>query len=160
MYCLLPSSGTLLFLFIILRYIPKANAQAQGRSLWDECKNQTGKGLYLCGNVCLKRDQFCQCGDTIMRYQYIPTQHCCTSDPCQNTTRGGECPKGQVRDITKPCPDDGQCYADFDHSYNYSGLARQNFVSYDKSFLRCPQREECLAIIKMCQGHSYCGDHQ
>ena len=33
-------------------------------------------------------------------------------------------------------------------------------MSYDKSFLSCPQREECLAIIKMCQGHSACGDKQ
>ena len=159
MCCLFPSSDILVSLLMILCFIRKANAQAQGRSLWDECKNQTGKGLYLCGDVCLARDELCHCSDTILRYEYIPTRHCCTSDPCQNITGGGECPQGQVRDITKPCPD-GNCYADFDNSYNYPGLARQNYVSYDKSFLSCPQREECLAIIKMCQGHSACGDKQ
>ena len=155
MCCLLPSSGILVSLLIILNYIPKTNAQ--GISLWDHCTNQTDKGGHLCGNKCLTRDQFCYCGDTILRYEYIPTQHCCGE--CQTTPEGGKCPQGEVRDITKPCPD-GKCYADYDHSYNYVGLARQNFLSYDKTYFSCPQREECLAIINMCQGHSACGDHQ
>ena len=162
MYFLLSTSGKLLiFLLIKLHSTPKANAQTHGESLWDECKNRTGHGLYLCGNVCLTRDYYCYCGDTILRYEYIPTRHCCSSDQCINKKDGsGWCPQGQVRDITIPCHD-GKCYADYDDSYYYpKATGRKNFVTYNKSFFKCPLRDECLAAKTMCQGHSACGDHQ
>ena len=161
MCCLLiPSSGILILvpLFMIIYDIPIANCKTQTRSLWDDCEK--GKGDYLCGNVCVKKHSFCSCGNSTLHYEYTPTLHCCTKGPCfLDDSEQGRCPKGQVTDITKPC-DNRKCYANYEDSYSYKGLAKQNFVSYSKSFLSCPLREECLAVNEMCQGHSDCGDHR
>ena len=124
---------------------------ATHEGLWDKCDYGY---CWRCGDKCSIRkiDDLCDCGGTILRYEFFPTKHCCTSTNCTQSLGRVSCPRGQVLDISEPC--EGRC-----HGGGYY-ISSQHLSYYADRYSCSGERKDCLPLRDMCQGLSSCGESQ
>ena len=101
---------------------------------------------HKCGDICVRREYPCYCGNTTLSWKRTPTRHCCSDVPCTGGWYGASCPGGEVLDISKPC--DGRCYADYETS---------KYLGYTITQYTCPGHDECLSMKSFCRG--WCSAH-
>ena len=142
----LASSSSVSVLLLSLAAVTSSPQSGDQPVVYEDQCDLRYTGYYKCGDKCLSISSQCDCGGDTLRFEAVPTCHCCTAAPCTQTGYRGEgnvtCKAGEVLDINTPCH--GKCYADISDS---------KYLDYYQSRYTCPGgNDECLTMSTMCQG--------
>ena len=117
----------------------------------DYTGNWYGK-QYLCGDICLDHDQFCDCSGQNITRGYYDDKYCCApASACTRTDTGANCSSGEVLSWKSPAPCNatGRCFNDV--------LRSQHLIWQAK--YTC--QDTCIYWRDMCRGVSHCaGDEE